>query len=54
MGYWEQVGQNVIDSLKYMLFGMVGIFIITAIIIGGMVLLNKATTAPAKKQNDEE
>lgn len=53
MGYWEMVGGNVIQSLKYMLFGMAGIFVITAIIIGGMVLLNKATTGKPKNTSEE-
>jgi hypothetical protein len=32
--------ENTIQSLKYMLFGMAGIFIITAVIIGCIVALN--------------
>jgi hypothetical protein len=32
---------NTIESLKYMLFGMAGIFVITAIIIGCIIVLNK-------------
>ncbi|MBO5051754.1 MAG: hypothetical protein J6D31_06095 [Clostridia bacterium] len=53
MGYWEMVGGNVIQSLKYMLFGMAGIFVITAIIIAGMVLLNKAMAGKPKNTSEE-
>ena len=52
MGDWEMVGGNVVQSLKYMLFGMAGIFVITAIIIGCMVALNKLSSRPEKQ--DEE
>ncbi len=43
--------ENVVASLKYMLFGMVGIFIITGVIIAGIYLLNKLTAATPKDQN---
>ena len=53
MNYWDIVGQNTVQSLKYMLFGMAGIFIITAVIIGCIFALNKAM-AIEKKTEDEE
>ena len=36
---------NTIQSLKYMLFGMAGIFVITSIIIGCIVVLNKVAAS---------
>lgn len=43
--------QAFLNTLQYMGLGMLGIFIVTAILILGIVVLNKAT-APRKK--DEE
>ena len=53
MNYWEIVGANTIQSLKYMLFGMAGIFVITAVIIACIFALNKVFSAD-RKTNDQE
>lgn len=45
--------ETILQALKIMGFGMVGIFIVTAVIIILVTLLNKATSRP-KKNKDEE
>lgn len=44
---------NMLDTLQYMAKGMLGILIVTAIIIGCVVLLNKLTSPSKKKKSDE-
>ena len=45
---WQRFGQ----SFEYMGKGMLGIFIVIAILVVGITLLNKATSP--KKNNDSE
>ena len=45
--------ENILACLKIMGFGMVGIFVVTAVIILLVTLLNKATSG-VKKKSDEE
>ncbi|MBQ8351489.1 MAG: hypothetical protein IJY20_05550 [Clostridia bacterium] len=45
--------ENTIQSLKYMLFGMVGIFIITAIIIACIFALNYFSNKEKKPEIEE-
>lgn len=43
--------ENILESLKIMGFGMVGIFIVTAIIVILVTLLNKSTSGIKKKKD---
>lgn len=54
MNYWDIVGDNVVQSLKYMLFGMAGIFVITAVIIGAIFLLNHFQIGEEKQEGKDE
>lgn len=42
------------ESFQYMGKGMLGIFIVIAILIVGITLLNKATSPKKKEENSEE
>lgn len=45
--------ETLMAALKLMLYGMVGIFIVTLLIYVVIVVLNKATTKSAKKEKEE-
>lgn len=45
--------QAFLNTLQYMGLGMLGIFIVTAIMIAGIAVLNLAT-APRKKDEEEK
>ena len=45
---------NFISTLPVMGKGMLGIFIVTAAIILTVILLNKFTSKPPKKENEEQ
>lgn len=46
--------ENIIESLKIMGLGMLGIFIVTAVIIAMVTLLNITTSGMKKKKKDED
>lgn len=45
--------ENIIQALKIMGLGMVGIFVVTIVIILLVTLLNKVTSGAKKKKDDE-
>ena len=45
---------NFIDNLKYMGIGMLGVFMIVAIIMAATYIIGAATTPKAKKNEDDE
>lgn len=47
---WAQV----LDSLMYMIAGMVGIFVVIAIIMLSIVVLNKLGSASDERKNSEQ
>ena len=46
--------ENFLKTLPVMGKGMLGIFIVTAVIILTIIALNKFTSRPPKKENDEQ
>lgn len=45
---------NIMQSLKIMGFGMLGIFVVTAVIVLMVTLLNKITSGIKKKDNNDK
>lgn len=53
MNFFNPDWAQVLDSLMYMIAGMVGIFVVIAIIMLSIVILNKISSASAEKKSAE-